>query len=53
MGVDPPRIAYVYAPSRNAERPIAHLSGFTGILRIDGYGGYRVLADKSGVTLAF
>jgi hypothetical protein len=29
------------------------LDGFTGILQVDGYGGYRVLADKSGVTLAF
>ncbi|TIR01966.1 MAG: IS66 family transposase, partial [Mesorhizobium sp.] len=40
-------------PDRKAERPIAHLAGFTGILQVDGYGGYRVLADKSGVTLAF
>jgi transposase len=52
-GADPPGIAYVYAPDRKAERPIAHLSDFTGILQVDGYGGYRVLADKSGVTLAF
>ncbi len=46
-------MAYVYAPDRKAERPIAHLTGFTGILQVDGYGGYRVLAEKSGVTLAF
>ncbi|MCF6115108.1 IS66 family transposase [Mesorhizobium muleiense] len=52
-GADPPGVAYVYAPDRKAERPIAHLAGFTGILQVDGYGGYRVLADKSGVTLAF
>ena len=52
-GADPPGVAYVYAPDRKAARPIAHLSGFTGILQVDGYGGYRVLADKSGVTLAF
>jgi transposase len=52
-GGDPPGVAYVYAPDRKAERPIAHLDGFTGILQVDGYGGYRVLADKSGVTLAF
>ncbi|MER8467612.1 IS66 family transposase [Mesorhizobium sp. M1396] len=52
-GSDPPGVAYVYAPDRKAERPIAHLAGFTGILQVDGYGGYRVLADKSGVTLAF
>ncbi|WP_280178226.1 IS66 family transposase [Mesorhizobium japonicum] len=42
-----------YAPDRKAERPIAHLAGFAGILQVDGYGGYRVLADKSGVVLAF
>lgn len=27
-------------------------AGFSGILQVDGYGGYRVLADKSGATLA-
>ena len=52
-GTDPPGVAYVYAPDRKAERPIANLAGFTGILQVDGYGGYRVLADKSGATLAF
>jgi transposase len=52
-GADPPGVAYVYAPDRKAARPIAHLSGFNGTLQVDGYGGYRVLADKSGVTLAF
>jgi transposase len=52
-GSDPPGVAYVYAPDRKAERPIAHLVGFDGILQVDGYGGYRVLADKSGVVLAF
>jgi transposase len=53
QGSDPPGVAYVYAPDRKAERPIAHLAGFSGILQVDGYGGYRVLADKNGVTLAF
>ena len=52
-GSAPPGVAYVYAPDRKAERPVAHLAGFTGILQVDGYGGYRVLADQSGVTLAF
>jgi transposase len=50
-GSDPPGVAYVYAPDRKAERPIAHLAGFAGILQVDGYGGYRVLADKSGARL--
>ncbi|TCM51110.1 transposase [Rhizobium sp. PP-F2F-G48] len=52
-GADPPAVAYVYAPDRKAERPIAHLQGFTGILQVDGYGGYKVLAEKGDVKLAF
>ena len=52
-GTDPPGVAYVYAPDRKAERPIAHLAGFTGILQVDGYGGYRVLAERGDVQLAF
>ena len=52
QGTDPPGVAYVYAPDRKAERPIAHLDGFTGILQVDGYGGYRALAERNSVTLA-
>jgi hypothetical protein len=44
-GTDPPCVVYVYAPDRKAERPITHLAGFTGTLQVDGYGGYRVLAE--------
>ena len=54
-GTDPPGVAYVYAPDRKAERPIAHLAGFVGVLQVDGYRGYRALADQrnDAVTLAF
>jgi transposase len=52
-GTDPPGVAYAYAPDRKAERPIAHLSGFKGILQVDGYGGYKVLAKQGDVRLAF
>src|ERR1700681_1978265 len=52
-GSDPPGVAYVYAPDRKAERPIAHLEGFKGILQVDGYAGYRKLADRGNVRLAF
>lgn len=52
-GTDPPGVAYVYAPDRTAERPIAHLAGFKGVLQVDGYGGYRALADRGDVELAF
>jgi transposase len=52
-GSDPPGVAYVYAPDRKAERPIAHLAGFKGILQVDGYGGYRALTERGDVQLAF
>ncbi len=52
-GTDPPGVAYVYAPDRKAERPIAHLAGFQGVLQVDGYGGYKVLAERGEVRLAF
>ena len=52
-GTDPPGVAYVYAPDRKAERPIVHLAGFRGVLQVDGYGGYRAVAEKGDITLAF
>jgi transposase len=52
-GSDPPGVAYIYAPDRKSERPIAHLEGFKGILQVDGYAGYRKLADRGDVRLAF
>jgi len=52
-GPDPPGAAYVYAPDRTGERPIQHLAGFTGVLQVDGYGGYRKLASTTAVMLAF
>jgi transposase len=52
-GSDPPGVAYVYAPDRKAAHPIAHLAGFRGVLQVDGYAGYKVLADRSEVRLAF
>ena len=52
-GVDPPGVVYLYAPDRKAERPIAHLAGFRGVLQVDGYVGYRVMAERGDVELAF
>ena len=52
-GSDPPGVAYVYAPDRKAERPSTHLAGFNGILQVDGYAGYRPLAERGDVELAF
>src|SRR6201989_1181835 len=52
-GCDPPGVVYVYAPDRKSERPITHLEGFKGILQVDGYAGYRRLAERGDVQLAF
>jgi transposase len=52
-GTDPPAVAYVYAPDRKAKRPVTHLAGFTGVLQVDGYAGYRALAGRNDVQLAF
>jgi transposase len=52
-GPAPPAVAYVYAPDRKAERPAAHLEGFQGVLQVDGYVGYRALAESGQVRLAF
>ena len=45
-GGDPPMVAYVYAADRKSERAEAHLGNFTGILQVDGYGGYAALARR-------
>lgn len=52
-GIDPPGVAYLYAPDRKAEEPIRHLQGFVGTLQVDGYAGYKALAERNAVSLAF
>jgi transposase len=52
-GTDPPGVVYVYAPDRTAERPATHLAGFQGVLQVDGYEAYKVLARRGAVQLAF
>jgi transposase len=52
-GTAPPAVAYVYAPDRKAERPAQHLKGFRGILQVDGYAGYRAMAETGPVALAY
>jgi transposase len=51
-GSELPAVAYVYAPDRTSAQPIAHLTGFKGVLQVDGYAGYRALAQKGDVSLA-
>jgi transposase len=52
-GADPPAVVYIYAPDRKSEQPIRHLAGFRGVLQVDGYAGYRALAERGDVELAF
>jgi transposase len=52
-GTDLPGVAYLYAPDRKAEQPMRHLKGFAGVLQVDGYAGYKVLAERNAVSLAF
>jgi biotin operon repressor len=52
-GTDPPGVVYVYASDRKSDRPITHLSGFKGVLQVDGYAGYRALAERGDVKRVF
>lgn len=57
-GSDPPGVVYFYADGRggaHAERFLAgeDENGFSGVLQVDGYGGYRRLAEGGAITLAF
>lgn len=52
-GADPPGVAYLYAPDRKGENVVLHLKGFVGTLQVDGYVGYKVLAERNAVSLAF
>ena len=52
-GADPPIAVYVYAQNSKAEQLLAHLAGFTGVVQVDGYAGYRALARRNSVQLAF
>lgn len=50
-GSDPPAAVYFYSPDRKAERPVAHLERFKGVLQVDGYPGFEQLVPK-GIVLA-
>jgi transposase len=46
-GEDPPGVVYFYAPGRAGENAETFLTGFDGILQIDGYTGYNRLIKPS------
>jgi transposase len=52
-----PAVAYVFAQGRGHKEISAQLAGYEGVLQVDGYGGYKRLANpgrKPGpITLAF
>jgi hypothetical protein len=54
---DPPAVVYAYAPGRGGVHAVKLLDGFTGVLQVDAYPGYNVLADPARpggpVTLAY
>jgi transposase len=56
-GIDPPAVAYSYAPGRGGEHAVKLLAGFNGILQVDGYAVYKKLAAPTRpggpVTLAY
>src|SRR3954463_13313229 len=43
QGSTPPAVVYLYAEDRKGEHPAAHLAGFTGVLQVDGYAGFKGL----------
>ena len=51
-GPEPPAVICVYEPDRRAERPRSHLSGYRGILQVDGYAGFEQLTAGGHITLA-
>lgn len=46
-GSDPPGVVYFYAPGRGGENAERFLTGFNGILQLDGYQGYNRLTRSS------
>src|SRR4051812_33738926 len=55
-GSTPPAVVFLYAEDRKGEHLPAHLAGFTGILQVDGYGGFRRLLENrppDRIKLAF
>lgn len=57
-GGDPPAVVFTYAPGRHGHHAMDILTGFEGILQVDGYTGYDALAEPKRVggmplTLAY
>ena len=46
-GADPPGVVFFYAPGRGGQNAETFLSGFDGVLQLDGYTGYNRLTRPS------
>ncbi|RWP30322.1 IS66 family transposase [Mesorhizobium sp.] len=44
-GTAPPMVAYLFEDSRSGDCVERHLSGYTGLLQVDGWGAYNRLAE--------
>lgn len=51
-GPAPPAAVYLFAPDRKAERPVAHMARFKGVVHVDGYAGFERLTARGDVVLA-
>jgi transposase len=56
-GIDPPAVAYTYAPGRGVVHGLKLLESYRGIVQCDGYAAYKTIADDArtgeAITLAF
>lgn len=52
QGDRPPAVAYVYTEDRVYARAAEVLAGYTGILQVDGWGGFKRLIGKEDATKA-
>ena len=51
QGVNPPGTAFIHAPGRSGEYARQLLSGFAGILHVDGYAAYKNLPESPGTRI--
>ena len=52
----PPAVVYVYTDGRKHSSPLPQLAGFSGVLQVDGWRGFKALAasrDPGAIILAF
>jgi transposase len=52
QGERPPAVAYVYTEDRVYARAVEVLAGYSGVLQVDGWGGFKRLIGKEEATAA-